>query len=140
MYLHQLNTNRMPGPGDLCYGPDDTEGPMSEDDAIEQAQQELCANPGAVAQWLEQATFDDNNVVDTRKLSDHLPELTVGQLLALLMTCDQRRMASVVYELRERLCSDPENRQWIEERAQDLIAESTEPDADPYGDDPHHWY
>lgn len=124
----------MYGPGDeITWGsptghPNDprTDVPddhLSEDEALERATEEMMSSPYAVAFWLSEE-IGDASIVDVDAVTDHLPDASVNELLAMIMAGDSAQIVAAAYELRERFRQGSAGD--ISDRARELMREASD--------------
>lgn len=108
---------------------DEDDDALTEDQALNEARDELLATPEVVADALSAAIGYSREPVDVFALSGSgdpldavaVETLTTAQLLAVVMVGDSKRAMAALYELRERMAFHL--RDDIKRRADDLLAE-----------------
>lgn len=124
------------GPGDPeTWGPctdprdprwdDSFDPPIDEWEAESQARDEIGCTPYGMVWWLQEHALTDDALkpVATEQVTDHLPDATLPQLVALLMAGTERQIIDAAYELRERFMADKATQELINERAVEILRE-----------------
>lgn len=122
----------MYGPGDeatwgACDGhPNDprTDVPdehLTLEEALAAATEQVMSSPYAVAFWLGEQ-IQDVSIVDVDAVTDHLPDASVNELLAMIMAGDSKQIVAAAYELRERFKGGSQGD--IADRARELMKEA----------------
>lgn len=78
---------------------------LTEQQAIELAREEMCATPGMVSQWLDGQCCAANEPLNAYRLSSCI-NLTVPQLLAVIMGAPDFAARAAVHDLRAKYLAD----------------------------------
>ena len=123
----------MYGPGDAatwpaCSGhPNDPrtevdDDVMTEDQALEIAADALVRTPYAVAWWLQEEADKAGVIeIDAAAVTDHMPDASVSELLALIMDGRPEEIVAAAHELRDRFKASQANE--IKSAARDILRE-----------------
>lgn len=77
--------------------------------ALRAAETMLCKEPSRIGDWLAAETMGTEKLFRAPPQSAHLPDLSIPELVTLLMECGNQLVPLVRDELRYRFVNDPNN-------------------------------